>query len=95
VPYRVVMIGAGFGRSGMGVAPQPGRMALEGQVRHEASRASVGETGCHNWYTTSGRISHWPAQTSMYGCRVRHFDLSDFTLTPGRTAATAPGPAGA
>jgi hypothetical protein len=80
----------------MGVAPQPGRMALEGQVRHEASGASVGETGCHNWYTRGDRnIGNWPAQTSMYGCRVRHCDLSDFTLRPGGTALPAPGPAGA
>jgi hypothetical protein len=83
VPYRVVMIGAGFGGSGMGVAPQPGRMAPEGQVRYVASALRA---------LREQRLAR-QAQTSMYGCRVRHFDLSDFTLTPGRIAATAPGPA--
>jgi hypothetical protein len=43
VAYRVVMIGAGLGGTGTGVARQPGRMAprrfyvLEGQVRHLAN----------------------------------------------------------
>ena len=84
MPYRVVMIGAGFGRSGMGVAPQPGRMAPEGQVRYVASALRA---------LREQRLAR-PTQTSIYGYRVRHIDLSDSTLTPGGMAATAPGPAG-
>jgi cation diffusion facilitator CzcD-associated flavoprotein CzcO len=61
-----------------------------------ASHTSVWETGCHNWYTTGGRnISNWPVHTFMYRYRVRHFELSDYTVMPERVAAPAPGPAGA
>ncbi len=61
-----------------------------------ASHTSVWETGCHNWYTTGGRnISNWPVHTFMYRHRVRHFELSDYTVMPERIAAPAPGPAGA
>jgi cation diffusion facilitator CzcD-associated flavoprotein CzcO len=60
-----------------------------------ASRTSVWETGCHNWYTADGRnISNWPVHTFMYRYRVRRFELSDYTVIPERMAAPAPGPAG-
>jgi cation diffusion facilitator CzcD-associated flavoprotein CzcO len=57
-----------------------------------ASRKSVWETGCHNWYTTdSGRnTSNWPSQTFRYRARVRHFDLSAYRVMPRQ-----PLPAGA
>ena len=54
-----------------------------------ASATSVWETGCHNWYTTaSGRnTSNWPVHTFIYRHRVRHFDLSQYTVMPARTSA--------
>jgi cation diffusion facilitator CzcD-associated flavoprotein CzcO len=57
-----------------------------------ASRTSVWETGCHNWYTTaSGRnINNWPAYTFMYRYQVRRFDLAAYRVMPKR-----PVPAGA
>ncbi len=58
-----------------------------------ASRTSVWESGCHNWYTTaSGRnISNWPAHTFLYRHRVRHFDLASYRVMPKRVATAAPG----
>jgi cation diffusion facilitator CzcD-associated flavoprotein CzcO len=49
-----------------------------------ASRTSVWETGCHNWYTTpSGRnINNWPAHTFMYRYQVRRFDLAAYRVMP-------------
>jgi hypothetical protein len=56
-----------------------------------ASRTSVWETGCHNWYTTaSGRnTNNWPAHTFMYRYQVRRFDLAAYRVMPV-TAGTAP-----
>jgi len=49
-----------------------------------ASRTSVWETGCHNWYTTgSGRnVNNWPDHTFMYRYRVRRFDLTAYRVMP-------------
>jgi cation diffusion facilitator CzcD-associated flavoprotein CzcO len=48
-----------------------------------ASRTSVWETGCHNWYTASGRnINNWPAYTFMYRYHVRRFDLAAYRVMP-------------
>jgi cation diffusion facilitator CzcD-associated flavoprotein CzcO len=54
-----------------------------------ASRTSVWESGCHNWYTAaSGRnTNNWPAQTFRYRYRVRRFDPASYRLTPKRPAA--------
>jgi hypothetical protein len=56
-----------------------------------ASRSSVWESGCHNWYlTASGRnINNWPAQTFMYRYRVRRFDLGAYRVMPAMTDAGA------
>ena len=56
------------------------------------SATSVWETGCHNWYTTaSGRnTSNWPVYTFIYRHRVRHFDLSQYTVMPERAYAPEP-----
>jgi hypothetical protein len=58
-----------------------------------ASRTSVWESGCHNWYTTaSGRnINNWPDHTFMYRYRVRRFDLAAYQVRPARptTAETS------
>jgi cation diffusion facilitator CzcD-associated flavoprotein CzcO len=53
-----------------------------------ASRKSVWETGCHNWYTTpSGRnTNNWPSQTFLYRSRVRRFDLGAYRVMPRRPA---------
>ena len=58
-----------------------------------ASRASVWETGCHNWYTTaSGRnVNNWPAQTFLYRYRVRHFDLAAYRVMPVMAGTGAAG----
>jgi cation diffusion facilitator CzcD-associated flavoprotein CzcO len=55
----------------------------------EASRTSVWETGCHNWYTTADghNTSNWPVQTFLYRHRVRRFDLSDYEVMPVPAAA--------
>jgi len=49
-----------------------------------ASRTSVWETGCHNWYTTaSGRnVNNWPDHTFLYRRRVRRFDLAAYRARP-------------
>jgi cation diffusion facilitator CzcD-associated flavoprotein CzcO len=53
-----------------------------------ASRKSVWETGCHNWYTApSGRnINNWPSQTFRYRSRVRRFDLAAYRVMPEQPA---------
>jgi cation diffusion facilitator CzcD-associated flavoprotein CzcO len=53
-----------------------------------ASRTSVWETGCHNWYTTgSGRnVNNWPDHTFMYRYRVRRFDLAAYRVMPQQLA---------
>jgi cation diffusion facilitator CzcD-associated flavoprotein CzcO len=53
-----------------------------------ASRTSVWETGCHNWYTTdSGRnTNNWPDYTFMYRYQVRRFDLAAYRVMPKRPA---------
>jgi hypothetical protein len=54
-----------------------------------ASRTSVWETGCHSWYTVSGRnTNNWPDYTFLYRNRVRRFDLAAYRVVP-RAAATA------
>jgi cation diffusion facilitator CzcD-associated flavoprotein CzcO len=59
-----------------------------------ASRTSVWETGCHNWYTVGGRnINNWPAYTFLYRYRVRRFDLTAYRVMP-RQPALAPSPLG-
>ena len=57
----------------------------------KASRTSVWETGCHSWYTTaSGRnTNNWPDHTFLYRHRVRHFDLAQYRVMPGRPAPAA------
>jgi cation diffusion facilitator CzcD-associated flavoprotein CzcO len=54
-----------------------------------ASRTSVWESGCHNWYTTdSGRnTNNWPSHTFMYRYRVRRFDLSAYRVMPATADA--------
>jgi cation diffusion facilitator CzcD-associated flavoprotein CzcO len=54
-----------------------------------ASRTSVWESGCHNWYTTaSGRnINNWPDHTFLYRYRVRRFDLAAYRVMPEPPAA--------
>ena len=48
-----------------------------------ASRSSVWETGCHSWYTVSGRnTNNWPDHTFLYRRRVRRFDLSAYRVMP-------------
>jgi cation diffusion facilitator CzcD-associated flavoprotein CzcO len=57
-----------------------------------ASRTSVWETGCHNWYTTaSGRnVNNWPDHTFMYRYRVRKFDLAAYRVMPRSPATVGP-----
>ncbi len=53
-----------------------------------ASRTSVWETGCHSWYTTSGRnTNNWPDYTFRYRHRIRHFDLAAYRILPERAPA--------
>jgi hypothetical protein len=54
-----------------------------------ASRTSVWQSGCHNWYTTaSGRnTNNWPDYTFLYRHRVRRFDLARYRVMPKRPAA--------
>jgi hypothetical protein len=61
----------------------------------EASRTSVWESGCGNWYTTaSGRnTNNWPDYTFLYRYRVRRFDLASYRVMPKRPAVAAPGAA--
>jgi cation diffusion facilitator CzcD-associated flavoprotein CzcO len=58
-----------------------------------ASRTSVWESGCTNWYTTaSGRnTNNWPVQTFLYRHRVRRFDLSRYRAMPKRPAPVQAG----
>jgi cation diffusion facilitator CzcD-associated flavoprotein CzcO len=54
------------------------------------SRTSVWETGCHNWYTASGRnTNNWPDYTFRYRRRVRHFDLAAYRVRPEQAAVPA------
>ena len=54
-----------------------------------ASRSSVWESGCHSWYTVSGRnTNNWPDHTFLYRRRVRRFDLAAYRVMPEQ-AATA------
>ncbi len=55
----------------------------------EASRSSVWQSGCQNWYTTAtGRnTNNWPDQTFRYRRRVRQFDLASYRVMPKRAAA--------
>jgi cation diffusion facilitator CzcD-associated flavoprotein CzcO len=57
-----------------------------------ASRKSVWEAGCHNWYTTpSGRnTNNWPSQTFRYRSRVRRFDLGAYRVMPQPPATAGP-----
>jgi len=61
----------------------------------KASRTSVWESGCHNWYTTaSGRnTNNWPDHTFFYRYRVRRFDPASYRVMPKRPATSAPGAA--
>jgi hypothetical protein len=58
-----------------------------------ASRKSVWESGCHNWYTTAaGRNTHnWPAFTFRYRHHVRRFDLGAYRVMAKRAPTAAPG----
>ena len=48
-----------------------------------ASRSSVWESGCHSWYTVSGRnTNNWPDHTFLYRRRVRRFDLAAYRVMP-------------
>jgi cation diffusion facilitator CzcD-associated flavoprotein CzcO len=49
-----------------------------------ASRTTVWESGCHNWYTTAGgrNTNNWPGHTFMYRYRVRRFDLAAYRVMP-------------
>ncbi len=53
-----------------------------------ASRSTVWESGCRNWYTTaSGRnINNWPDHTFRYRHRVRRFDLASYRVMPAPAA---------
>ncbi len=55
-----------------------------------ASRTSVWESGCRNWYTTaSGRnTNNWPDHTFLYRYRVRRFDLGQYRVMPRRGASS-------
>jgi len=60
-----------------------------------ASRSSVWESGCHSWYTVSGRnTNNWPDHTFLYRRRVRRFDLAAYRVMPSQPAAASPAPAG-
>ena len=58
-----------------------------------ASRSSVWETGCHNWYTTAQghNTNNWPDHTFLYRHRVRRFDLGSYRVMPKHPATAAPG----
>ena len=57
-----------------------------------ASRSSVWESGCHSWYTVSGRnTNNWPDHTFLYRRRVRRFDLSAYRVMPSQPAPVGPG----
>jgi cation diffusion facilitator CzcD-associated flavoprotein CzcO len=56
-----------------------------------ASRTSVWESGCHNWYTDASghNTNNWPDHTFMYRHRVRHFDLAAYRVMPERPAGAS------
>jgi cation diffusion facilitator CzcD-associated flavoprotein CzcO len=59
-----------------------------------ASRTSVWEAGCHNWYTVGGRnINNWPDYTFLYRYRVRRFDLAAYRVMPRQPDLAARGAA--
>jgi cation diffusion facilitator CzcD-associated flavoprotein CzcO len=59
-----------------------------------ASRSSVWETGCHSWYTQTGRnTNNWPDYTFLYRYRVRKFDPAAYRIMSAGPAAV--GAAGA
>jgi cation diffusion facilitator CzcD-associated flavoprotein CzcO len=65
-----------------------------------ASRSSVWETGCHSWYTQTGRnTNNWPDYTFLYRYRVRKFDPAAYRIMSAGPAAVgaagAPADAGA
>lgn len=53
-----------------------------------ASRSSVWESGCQNWYTMAGRnTNNWPDHTFLYRRRVRRFDLPAYRVRPAADQA--------
>jgi hypothetical protein len=59
-----------------------------------ASRSSVWESGCHSWYTVSGRnTNNWPDHTFLYRRRVRRFDLPAYRVMPSPPAPVGRGTA--
>jgi cation diffusion facilitator CzcD-associated flavoprotein CzcO len=59
-----------------------------------ASRSSVWESGCHSWYTVSGRnTNNWPDHTFLYRRRVRRFDLASYRVMPRQPKTGQPEPA--
>ena len=55
-----------------------------------ASRSSVWESGCHSWYTVSGRnTNNWPDHTFLYRRRVRRFDLAAYRVMPAQVGPGA------
>jgi cation diffusion facilitator CzcD-associated flavoprotein CzcO len=57
-----------------------------------ASRTSVWQSGCRNWYTTaSGRnTNNWPVHTFRYRYQTRRFDLAGYRAMPRRPAVASP-----
>jgi cation diffusion facilitator CzcD-associated flavoprotein CzcO len=46
----------------------------------DRSRSTAWESGCHSWYTSSGRnTNNWPSFTFKYARLMRRFALADFT----------------
>jgi cation diffusion facilitator CzcD-associated flavoprotein CzcO len=66
------------GRDWLDVRPEVQR-SFNGWVQR-ASRTSVWESGCHNWYTTATghNTNNWPDHTFLYRYRVRRFDLASY-----------------
>jgi cation diffusion facilitator CzcD-associated flavoprotein CzcO len=58
----------------------------------KASRTSVWESGCHNWYTTAtGRnTNNWPGHTFRYRHRVRRFDQPSYRAGGTDAGSAAP-----
>jgi hypothetical protein len=56
-----------------------------------ASRRTVWETGCHNWYTTAtGRnTNNWPTFPYRYRRLLRRVDLADHESRPGPLPASS------
>ncbi|MBO0821754.1 MAG: NAD(P)/FAD-dependent oxidoreductase [Nocardiopsaceae bacterium] len=50
-----------------------------------ASRRTAWVSGCHSWYTTSGRnTNNWPSYTFRYRQRTRRFDPAAYRFAPSR-----------